>query len=129
MAKIDRMKGHHRREAMRNELLAEWRGGPELENLEKNIHHAGDHLAEILRLAGLRQNLEEEEVKNAWLAMAGDFVARHAEPCSIRNGDLVLRVTQPAMRFHLEQMKPVLLRRIQQHLGEDRVKSVKFTLG
>jgi hypothetical protein len=41
----------------------------------------------------------------------------------------VLRVTQPAMRFHLEQMKPMLLTRIREQLGEQRIKSVKFTLG
>jgi hypothetical protein len=33
------------------------------------------------------------------------------------------------MRFHLEQMKPMLLARIRASLGEDRIKSVKFSLG
>ena len=47
----------------------------------------------------------------------------------MKNGNLVLRVTQPAMRFHLEQMKPMLLTRIRGKLGEDRIKSIKFTLG
>jgi hypothetical protein len=40
-----------------------------------------------------------------------------------------LRVTQPAMRFHLEQMKPMLLERIRQQLGTERIRSVSFTLG
>jgi hypothetical protein len=47
----------------------------------------------------------------------------------VRNGHLVLRVTQPAMRFHLEQLKPMLLTRLREQLGEQRIKSVKFTLG
>ena len=40
-----------------------------------------------------------------------------------------LRVTQPALRFQLEQMKPMLLTRIRQQLGEGRVKTIKFQLG
>ena len=61
--------------------------------------------------------------------LAGDFIARHTEPVSVKNGHLVLRVTQPAMRFHLEQIKPMLLTRIRSQLGQDRIMSVKFTLG
>ena len=48
---------------------------------------------------------------------------------SVKGGHLVLRVTQPAMRFHLEQMKPMLLTRIKAQLGENRIKSIKFSLG
>ena len=33
------------------------------------------------------------------------------------------------MRFHLEQMKPELLRKIKERFGKDRIKSVKFQLG
>jgi hypothetical protein len=41
----------------------------------------------------------------------------------------VLRVTQPALRFQLEQMKPMLFTRIRQQLGEGKIKSIKFQLG
>ena len=68
-------------------------------------------------------------MRAAWKELAGDFIARHTEPVSVKNGHLVLRVTQPAMRFHLEQMKPMLLARIREQLGENRIQSVKFTLG
>ena len=45
------------------------------------------------------------------------------------NGRLTLKVTQPAMRFHLEQMKPMLLERVQAKLGKNHIQSIHFNLG
>ena len=114
---------------IRDEILREWRGCDEAIDLDEGVHNAARFVAAILRATGADEGLQEDEVKSAWKELAGDFISRHAEPVSVRNGHLVLRVTQPAMRFHLEQMKPMLLARIRDHLGQDRIQSVKFTLG
>ena len=113
----------------REEILREWRGCDEAEDLSKGISKAEKFIASILKSAGLEDGLDEDQVRAAWKELAGDFIHRHTEPVSVRNGHLVLRVTQPAMRFHLEQMKPMLLTRIRAQLGENRIKSVKFALG
>ena len=99
------------------QILREWRGCEEPLDLNDGVHAAAE------------DGLHEDQVRSAWKELAGDFIARHTEPVSVKNGHLVLRVTQPAMRFHLEQMKPMLLTRIRSQLGEDRIKSVKFALG
>ncbi len=83
----------------------------------------------VIRAAGAADGLDEAEVRATWQEMAGDFVARHTEPVSVKGGVLVLRVTQPSMRFHLEQMKPLLLGRIQDRLGADRIRAIRFALG
>lgn len=114
---------------IREEILREWRGGNEADDLKANIHAAEEFVSAILRAAGAEDGLHEDQVRAAWKELAGDFISRHAEPVSVKDGHLVLRVTQPAMRFHLEQMRPMLLGRIRAQLGENRVKSVKFTLG
>lgn len=122
------MKKPAARQAMREELLAGWRGGPEALDLSANIRTPDDLLEAILKSAGIGEGIGEEEIRELWRELAGDFISRHAEPFSVRNGNLILRVTQPAMRFHLEQMKPLLLRRIRERLG-DRIVTVNFTLG
>jgi len=117
---------------IREEILGEWRGGGEVSDVNAGVHRADEFVAAImsgLRAAGAADGLDEVEVRAAWKELAGDFIARHAEPVAVKGGHLVLRVTQPAMRFHLEQMKPILLERIQQQLGATRIRSVKFTLG
>jgi len=42
---------------------------------------------------------------------------------------LTIRVTQPAMRFHLEQMRGSLLKKIQQAAGNDKIQSIRFSVG
>ncbi len=123
------MNRKQRYSGIREEILREWRGCDEALDLNSRIHDAANFIAAILRAAGAEDGLREDQVRGAWKELAGDFIARHTEPVSVKNGHLVLRVTQPAMRFHLEQMKPMLLARIREQLGQERIHSVKFTLG
>lgn len=123
------MKRPNRASGIRKEILREWRGCDEADNLNTGIHTPDQFIQAILRAAGAEDGLHEDQVRSAWKELAGDFIAAHTEPVSVKNGHFVLRVTQPAMRFHLEQMKPMLLTRIRSLLGENRIQSIKFTLG
>lgn len=123
------MKKPTRASKIREEILREWRGIEEPDDLNAGIHVADKFVNAILRSAGAEDGLNEDMVRAAWKDLAGDFIAAHTEPLSVKNGDLVLRVTQPTLRFQLEQMKPMLLNRIRQELGSQRIKSIKFTLG
>ena len=114
--------------SIREEILREWRGGDEADDLSAGIHQAQEFVAAVLKAAGAEDGLHEDEVRAMWKDLAGDFISRHTEPASVKNGHLVLRVTQPAMRFHLEQMKPMLLARIKERLG-GKIRSVKFGHG
>ncbi len=114
---------------IREEILREWRGADEPADLNAGIHQAGSFISAILRAAGAEDGLHEDEVRATWKELAGDFIGRHTEPISVKGGNLVLRVTQPALRFQLEQMKPMLLKRIREQLGENKVKTIRFQLG
>jgi predicted nucleic acid-binding Zn ribbon protein len=114
---------------IREEILREWRGIEEPADLNAGIHLAEKFVTTILRAAGAEDGLHEDQVRETWKDLAGEFIARHTEPLSVKGGVLILRVTQPALRFQLEQMKPMLLKRIRNQLGEDRIKSIKFQLG
>lgn len=114
---------------IREEILREWWGADAPADLNAGIHQASDFVSAILRAAGAEDGLHEDQVRATWKELAGEFIARHTEPVSIKSGHLVLRVTQPALRFQLEQMKPMLFSRIRAQLGENRIKSIKFTLG
>jgi len=123
------MKRKPRSGDIREQILREWRGYDEAMDPNAGIHKPTEFVAAILKAAGMTDGLHEDEVRSAWREIAGEFIAQHTEPVSVTNGRLTLRVTQPAMRFNLEQMKPMLLERVRDKLGKDHIKSIHFTLG
>ena len=117
------------RRQMRADVIHQWVGAPKPLDLNKNVSEASTHIEAILESIGVRGGLDEDRVKEAWGSLAGELVSKQTEPVSLRKGCLTLKVLQPAMRYHLEQLKPGLLRRLQAELGEDNVQSLRLTIG
>ena len=124
-----RRRGLSRGEAIRAQVLREFRGASEPLDLERNMATPADLLSGILEGLRLTEGIEESRLRKAWLEVAGEFVARQTEPVSLRLGVLTLRVLQPSMRFHLEQSRSQLLRRLKQKLGSNLVRDVRLVLG
>ncbi len=120
----ERLRFHAREQALRD--LQESFSAP---NLDRNISEAKDYLDSIIKEIGAKEGVEHQVLIDSWAKIAGDFVANHAEPHSLQRGVLVLRVVQPSMRFHLEQLKGKLLKNLQTELGKNVVKQVRFQLG
>ena len=117
-------------EDLRRRVLREWRGCDEPVRSTENILQAGEFLSEILaRAGGAKEGVDVERLREAWRALAGEVIAGQCQPEGLRDGVVTLRVLQPSMRFHLEQIKPMLLRRLRAELGGDLVRSVRFVLG
>ena len=124
-----RKKKPTRDEVIYDELVSEWLGCEKPLNLKKNISAAGDWVEGILAKQFFAESLEEDAVRSAWKDVAGEFIGANTEPISVKDGHLILRVTQPAMRFHLEQLKPELLRSVKERFGADKIRSIRFQLG
>ena len=120
--------GQQERKA-RARILAEWLGGYDPPDPSRNIHKPGEYLEQLLNSIGVSDGVDEERLKEVWSAVAGEFVAQHTAPESIRNGVLVLRVLQPAMKFHLQQMSSKLLQNLHRELGKSTVRKVVFKIG
>jgi len=95
----------------------------------RNVKSAGDFIGSIIKEVGAREGVEHQKLLDSWQKIAGDFVAKNTEPVSLNHGVLMLKVVQPSMRFHLEQLKMKLLKNLQQDLGKSLIKQVKFVLG
>ena len=117
------------RRNMRADIVSQWVGAGRPLDLNKNISEPAAHIEAILDSIGLRGGLDEERVKEAWSSLAGELIAKQTEPVSIRKGCLTLKVLQPAMRYHLEQLKPGLLRKLQDELGNENILSLRLTIG
>lgn len=114
---------------IRARILTEWRGGIDPPHPARNIHRPEEYLDQLLETIGLADGVDEERLKTAWGRVAGEFIAKHTVPESIRHGVLVLRVLQPAMKFHLQQMSGKLLENLHRELGKNTVKKIVFKIG
>ena len=124
-----RRRGLARGDAIRAQVLREFRGAGEPLDPERNMSTPADLLDGILKSLRLTEGIEESRLRSAWLEVAGEFVARQTEPVSLYQGVLTLRVLQPSMRFHLEQTRTQLLRRLKQRLGSRKVRDVRLVVG
>ena len=111
-------------EWMRALALRQWRHGDPVKDPKRNINHAGRFLDELLEEVGASGALEEKQLHDAWAKVAGDFISQNSKPESLKNGVLVLRVVQPALRFQLEQMKGKLLQNFRAELGAGVIKKI-----
>ena len=111
-------------EWLRALTLKQWRLAEPVKDPTRNISHAGESLDKILEELGATGGLEEKQLQEAWLKVAGDFIAKNAKPESLKKGTLVLRVVQPTLKFQLEQMKGKLLQNFRRELGEGVVKVI-----
>jgi len=118
-----------RHERIRELVHEEWLGCEQPTVPTRNITSAADLIRGILEKQFFAESLDEEELRAAWKEIAGDFIGSHTKPESVKQGLLILRVTQPSMRFHLEQMKAELLSKVQERFGSDKIKSIRFNLG
>jgi len=118
-----------RLEAIRRAVLRDWRGADDPSHPDERLHLPKEFLAAILRQAGATEGIDEERLRGMWKEVAGDFVARHATPVSLKGGCLTLHVLQPAIRFQLEQTRNVLLQKIQEAAGAGVVKTIRFVVG
>ena len=123
------MKPRPSAEALRRAVLCEWRGCDEPVRSTDNVVRAGEFIDRILARTGSAHGVNEARLGEAWRALAGDAIASHCEPESLKDGELRLRVLQPSMRFHLEQIKPLLLRKLRAEFGEDAIRTVRFVVG
>jgi hypothetical protein len=114
---------------MQRPAWREWEPEDELVDKNANVCLAADFVDDIVRLAGLADGIEEHRLQQIWSELAGDFIAKGSVPVSLKRGCLTIRVTQPAMRFHLEQMRGSLLAKIRQAEGGEKIQSLRIAMG
>lgn len=94
-----------------------------------NASQASDWVSDILEEFSLSEGLEEGQLRESWERVAGKFIASQTEVVSFKHRKLMLRVMQPAMRFHLEQERGALLARLKRELGNDVIHEVRLVTG
>ncbi|MBA3960943.1 MAG: DUF721 domain-containing protein [Chthoniobacterales bacterium] len=115
--------------SLRRAVLAEWRGLPNDLPRPDRAQALADLMPKVMQKLGLKERFQEKEVRGAWQALVGEFIAAHSQPISLRDGTLHVHVLQPALRYELERTKPEILRKLKQRFGARTIRELRFRLG
>ena len=116
--------------ALRAKVIAEWRGLPSGLPAPDRAQAVANLIPGVMQKLGLKERLQESEVRGAWKALVGDFIAAHSAPISLREGILYVHVLQPALHYELDRItKPQILRKLKQRFGARVIRDLRFRLG
>ena len=73
--------------------------------------------------------LKSYSILGAWNEIVGATVAAHSQPRSIRNRILFIEVAHSTWTQQLQFLKPTLLEKVNNFLGEPLIQDIRFKLG
>jgi len=86
-------------------------------------------LEKTLRALEIDVPLKSYSIWGAWKEIVGESVALQTQPRSIRNRILFIDVSHPTWMQQLQFLKPTLLEKINNFLGEPHIQDIRFRLG
>jgi predicted nucleic acid-binding Zn ribbon protein len=116
-------------EAQRRQILLEWRLLPEPEP-QREPKSVQALLQAQLGKMGLSERVIEDQLTAAWESIVGPSNAALSRPVSLRKGELVVAVAQPALKYTFERFHAgEILGRLQERFGAETVRSLRFRTG
>jgi len=116
-------------EAQRRQILTEWRLLPEPKP-EKAPRSVQSLVEAQLGKLGLADRLIEDQVTAAWESVVGPSNAALSRPVSLRKGELIVGVAQPALKYTFERFHATeILTRLQERFGAATVRTIRFRTG
>ena len=113
----------------RHWMLTQWRGLADGPLVDLPVKSVEDVLGKVMKAAGLGDRLMLDEVLAAWQQVAGEFIAKNTLPDGYTRGVLQVRCTQPSVHHALMMEKTTLLRKLNEHLGQGKIKDVRIRHG
>jgi hypothetical protein len=86
-------------------------------------------LEDTIRALEIDVQLKTYSILGAWGEIVGESVAEHSQPRSIRNRILFLDVSHSTWMQQLQFLKPTLLEKVNNFLGEPLIQDIRFKLG
>ncbi len=95
----------------------------------KRAATAGALLGDLLTQWGMTGKLQAYRAWQVWDEVVGPQIAAHARPARIREGVLEVRVDQAVWMQQLQLLKPKLLARLNERLGEETIRDIFWRRG
>ncbi|MEX1140100.1 MAG: DUF721 domain-containing protein [Bacteroidota bacterium] len=86
----------------------------------------GPAIEDLLGKLGIGRKIREYDAVAHWAGAVGQQVAKVTEAQSIKNGVLLVRVSNGPWRNELQMLKTDIIRKLNESLGEEVVKDIRF---
>ncbi len=116
--------------SLRAQVLRELRPFAASESHAKTAASLGKLVPGVMKGLGLEQRLQQSQVFFLWPQIVGADIAQHAQPVSLRNGNLVVAVDHPIWLQELSRYhKTLLLQKIKERIGNKAIRNIVFRIG
>lgn len=95
----------------------------------RKVEKLSSTIEKILRDRGWGAKLKEYRIYGIWEKAVGKGIARHARPAGMRGKKLTVLVDSSAWMQQLSLLKPEIMGKVNQRLGEEAVESITLKLG
>jgi len=86
----------------------------------------GDGIRRAITALGLDRKLREHRVEVVWKDVVGETISAEARIDRFQQGELVVAVEHDAWRHRLYLEKDTILKKLNQSVGENVVRSIRF---
>ena len=83
-------------------------------------------LLKALRSQGLETPLLQKRLIDAWPEVMGEAIASYTASLNIRNQTLFVHLTNPALRMELSMQRQDIVRRLNEHVGNQVIADIRF---
>ncbi len=127
---LDKPKRRYRpRRTAKDNVLAEWRGIWEPQDLSKFNHDISSAVNSALKGMGLEERFAEDQIQAAWSRLGNPLLAQHARPVALENKILHIQVLHSSIYYEAERMKGQILALMQREFGAKNIKGLRFRMG
>jgi hypothetical protein len=95
----------------------------------RKVEKLSSTIEKILRDRGWGTKLKQYRIYGVWEKAVGKGIARHARPAGMRGKKLTVLVDSSAWMQQLSMLKPEIVGKVNQRLGEEAVESITLKLG
>ena len=93
---------------------------------KRDVLQIKDLILRNLRAQGLETPLLQKRLIDAWPAVMGEAITSYTENLFIRNQTLFVHLTVPALRSDLSMQRREIVRRLNEHVGEQVIADIRF---
>jgi predicted nucleic acid-binding Zn ribbon protein len=94
--------------------------------MNKKPRLIGEVLAELLHQYGLNDRVKEFDAVNSWAEVVGEDIARRTKAANVRDGALIVEVSNSTWRNELFYLKADIIEKINQRIGKKIIHDIIF---